>query len=102
MPILSQEQKRLGGLRQSALLEMALFFAVALAADWWFGTGRAFSGVNPHPYWAIVLLMAAQYGTSEALTAAVIAIAFRWVFDWPVSGLSTDLYTHLRTIVAQP
>ena len=44
------------GLRRSALVEIALFLAVALAFDMLVLDGARYRDVQPHPFWALVLL----------------------------------------------
>ena len=46
-----------------------------LLADHLLFGGDRFAAVSPHPFWIVVLLIAAQYGTSEALAAAALASA---------------------------
>ena len=66
---------RLLGLRQSALVEIAIFFIVALAIDFLFLDFGRYTSLQPHPFGLIVLLCAVQYGTGEALLAALCASA---------------------------
>ena len=61
------------GLRKSAVIETVLYLTVALILDYVFFSGNRFWDVAPHPFWPLVLLISAQYGTSEGLFAAALA-----------------------------
>lgn len=90
------------GLRPVALLELLLFFAVALGLDVWLGTGTRFDGVQPHPFWIPVLLLAIQYGTSEGVLAALVASVALRLGNMPDAGIDQDLYDHLFTLTREP
>ena len=53
------------GLRVTALVEMAIFFTIALLLDRYAFDGDRFREVAPHPFWAAVVLISLQYGTNE-------------------------------------
>lgn len=90
------------GLRLSALLELALFFAVVFAIDYLSGSGNRFDGVQPHPYWIVVLALAVQYGTSEGvLAAAAASIALR-LGNVPEQVVSQDYYQYLYALSREP
>lgn len=80
---LSHDEPRILGLRRSALLEMLLGLIALVVIDKMFGAGNRFWGVNPHPFWVVVLLIAAQYGTGEGLLAAILSTAFLLVGNVP-------------------
>ncbi len=88
--------------RSSALVEMALFFVVALAIDWWWGGADRFAGVEPHPFWIIVLLMAVQYGTREALVASGAATAALLVGHMPAQTFDRDAYQYAAEVLTRP
>lgn len=94
--------RRWFGLRPVALLELLLFFAVALGLDHWFGAGVRFDGVQPHPFWIPVLLLAIQYGTSEGVLAALVASVALRFGNMPDAGIDQDLYDHLFTLTREP
>jgi len=71
--------RRIFGLRLSALAEMGLLFALLLGVDAVFFGGTRFAGIEPHPFWIPVLLIAAQYGTGEGLIAALGASLALWL-----------------------
>ena len=68
----SQERppRKIAGLRAAALAESLVLLGAALLVDQFLFNGDRFAGVSPHPFWIVVLLVAAQYGTSEALVRA--------------------------------
>lgn len=90
------------GVRRSALVEIAVFLAAAIAFDILAGAGERFELVNPHPFWAIVLLIAAQYGTNEALLAAGIASLALRVGNIPPQSVAQDLYDYWWQLLRLP
>lgn len=94
--------RRWFGLRPVALLELLLFFAVALGLDVWLGTGLRFDGVQPHPFWIPVLLLSIQYGTSEGVLAALVASVALRFGNMPDAGIDQDLYDHLFALTREP
>ena len=94
--------RRLLGVRVSALLEISAFLALALAADTLLLDADRFAGVKPHPFWAVVLLAAAQYGTSGGLVAAALATAALLAGNMPEQGFDEDLYAWLLRISGTP
>ena len=71
-------------------VEMAIFFAVALAIDTLAFGGDRFRDVAPHPFWAVVVLVSLQYGTNEGLIAAVASSAALLIGNIPPQPLSLD------------
>jgi len=94
--------KRIAGWRISALLEIIAFLGLALALDWYFFAGDRFFNLQPHPFWIIVLLVAAQYGTSEALLAAIASTAALLAWNLPPQRIEQDLYAYLLTLAYNP
>ncbi|MCW2243387.1 GAF domain-containing protein [Azospirillum canadense] len=94
--------RRVLGLRRVALVELALFFLVALGLDAAVGAGLRFDGVQPHPFWIPVLLLAIQYGTNEGVLAAVVASLALRVGNLPEQLISQDFYQYLFTISREP
>jgi len=95
-------ERRIAGWRLAALIEIAAFLALALLIDWYFFAGDRFINVQPHPFWIIVLLVAAQYGTSEALVATVAASAALLVGNLPQQRLDQDIYAYLLDLARNP
>lgn len=90
------------GIRATALIEIAIFFAVALAIDWLAFDGERFRDVSPHPFWAVVVLVSLQYGTNEGLIAAVVASAALLIGNIPPQPLSLDLFAYLFELSKTP
>ncbi|HRQ97129.1 MAG TPA: GAF domain-containing protein [Candidatus Accumulibacter phosphatis] len=90
------------GLRPSALLELALFFLLLFAIDYLDGTLNRFDGVQPHPYWIVVLVLAAQYGTSEGVLAAIAASIALRLGNIPEQVVSQDYYQYLYAVSREP
>lgn len=101
-PQAPKSERRLAGWRLVALAEIAGFLAIALLIDWYFFAGDRFYDVQPHPFWIIVLLIAAQYGTNEALVAAIAATAALLVGNLPPQKLGEDLYAWLLDLARNP
>jgi hypothetical protein len=98
----AREPRRMLGIRVSALLEMLCFLALALAIDARLGAGDRLSGITPHPFWIIVLLVSAQYGAREGLLAAILASAALLVGNLPEQGFSEDLHAWLLRATTEP
>ncbi len=88
--------------RRSALLEIALFFVLAVLLDQFVFDADAFWYVTPHPFWLIVLLITVQYGTKEGILAALVATTILLVSGIPEQPLDQDLYDYLFSIVRRP
>jgi hypothetical protein len=96
------EPARIFGIRVSAIVEAVGLLVVLTLIDAIFGTGHRFWDVNPHPFWIPVLLVAAQYGTNEALVAAILATAFYLVPGLPPLTEGMNHYDRLYTIWINP
>lgn len=97
-----EEYSRILGVRASALLEMAIIFFILLFANIVFGDGNRYFDVMPHPFWVIVILMAVQYGTVEAVLAAILSSVFLLFGNMPEQALNQDMYDYLYIIFRQP
>ncbi|MEO5367517.1 MAG: GAF domain-containing protein [Magnetococcus sp. WYHC-3] len=93
---------RVAGLRYFAFIEVALFLGVGLVLDTWLLAQDRFWQVSPHPFWAIVLLVALQYGTREAvLTALAVSVALL-VGNMPDRSIHDDEFSYLFAILHLP
>ena len=101
-PAAVRRPRKLAGLRVSALAEIVVLLAVALLADHLLFGGDRFTAVSPHPFWIVVLLIAAQYGTSEALAAAALASAALLFDNLPEQAFNEDLYPWLLRLSVNP
>jgi len=90
------------GLRRSALIEAALFFAVALALDFLLLDGSRFWSWSPHPFWILVILLSCQYGNNEGLIAAGFSSLLLLAGNLPEQSISQDIYDYLFMIARRP
>ncbi|MEA2790417.1 MAG: polysaccharide biosynthesis protein PelD [Acetobacteraceae bacterium] len=94
--------RKIGGLRASALFEIIVLLALAVLVDKFLLTGDRFATVSPHPFWIVILLTAAQYGTSEALVAAALSTTALLLSNLPEQAFGEDLYAWLLRISFNP
>lgn len=89
-------------LRSSALLEIGIFFFVALAVDQLLFKGDRFLSVNPHPFWIIVLMVSVQYGVKEGFVAAIASTVILLVGNLPDRGQGDYFFNYLYEISFNP
>ncbi|MEQ8395814.1 hypothetical protein [Thalassobaculum sp.] len=92
----------LWGLRVSALIEIGLFFAAAIAIDLLFFGGHRFTEVRPHPFWFIVVLVSVQYGANEGLLAAIAASVVLLFDNLPPQSFGQDVYDYWIGVGLRP
>ncbi len=97
-----KEQRRIFGIRPIAIAEALGMLIILTLLDLLVFDGNRFWDVNPHPFWIPVLLIAVQYGTNEALLAALLATLFYLVGNIPGAAEGVDHFDHLYTIVINP
>lgn len=91
------------GLRLSAILEMLAGLITLVLIDQFLGAGDAFWDVNPHPFWIVVILIAAQYGANEAVLAALFSsIAYLLIGDWPAYAEGQDSFDYYYHVLVNP
>ncbi len=90
------------GVRTSAWYEMIIFFLVAIGFALALHSGDLFFSVNPHPFWIIVILLSAQYGTTEGLVAATLSTIILLMGNYPEQDLLQDQYTYFLYIAKNP
>jgi polysaccharide biosynthesis protein PelD len=90
------------GIRVSAWIEIALFFIILLIIAWLFHIPINYRSVCPHPFWIIVILMAAQYGTNEGLLAAIVATIIFLLGPYPERVLTQDKFQYVFMIAKGP
>ncbi len=93
---------KLLGFRKSALLEIIIFFIIMVLLDIFAFSGNRFFDVSPHPYWIIVLLMAIQYGTAEAVLASIIASFALLAGSMPDQTIYQDKYDYILFVAKHP
>jgi hypothetical protein len=90
------------GLRLNALVEIILFFVLALSLGWVTGASPRFIDTCPHPFWIIVLLISAQYGSNEGLMAVLASTLVLLVGNVPPQQIGQDYYGWLLHVAANP
>ena len=98
----SIDQPSILGIRVSALIEMLIGLAVITLIDVFLFNGNRFWEVNPHPFWIVVIIVAAQYGTAEGIIAAIAATLFYLVGNIPVQSEGMSHYDWLFSISINP
>lgn len=86
----------------SPLIETVLFVGLTLVADAVWGSGDRYAHVEPHPFWVIVLLMAVQYGTREALVATAIASLALLAGNLPSQGFDQSVHEYAVQLLWRP
>lgn len=89
-------------LRSSALLEIGIFFFLALAIDQLFFKGDRFFTVNPHPFWALVLLVSVQYGVKEGILAALASTVVLLVGNMPMQSEGEYFFNYVYQVSFNP
>ncbi len=99
---LEHKPGRILGVKRSALLEIALFFVLAILLDQFVFDADSFWYVTPHPFWLIVLLITVQYGTAEGVLSALAATVVLLAVGIPEQTMNQDLYDYLFEVVRRP
>lgn len=93
---------RFMGMRRSAILETTLFLFLAVLWDVFLGEGDRFWTINPHPFWAIIVLVSAQYGTREGVFAALCSSLVLTIGNMPTQSLSQDAFLYTMMVLKLP
>jgi polysaccharide biosynthesis protein PelD len=101
-PATPSPPRYVAGLRVRALLEIVAVLALALTLDALWGSGTRFAAVSPHPFWIVVVLAAAYYGTREGLAAVVLSAAALLLGNLPLQRLDEDVNAWLLRAALQP
>ncbi len=95
-------QPRILGIRTSAIIEgLAITAILALIGIFVFGEEKLHT-LNPHPFWAVVLVLACQYGTAEGIFAAFIATIAYMLIGTPDAAEGVDRFDHLYQVFINP
>ncbi|KAB2850815.1 MAG: hypothetical protein F9K44_03700 [Hyphomicrobiaceae bacterium] len=84
------------------MIELALFFAIAVAIEQLWLLPTTFASLQPHPYWLPVIALSLQYGTADGLLAAFLAIFISLMTGWPSQGVEEDYYAYVIRTWAEP
>ncbi|MEC9345263.1 MAG: GAF domain-containing protein [Pseudomonadota bacterium] len=68
-----EESRFLKASQSVAYIEIILITLILVGIDLASGPLDGFAGVNPNPYWALVILISVQYGVFEGLVSAFLA-----------------------------
>lgn len=90
------------GLRRTAVVETLTFLIGLTLLNFFFGSGERFIGVNPHPFWIIILLVTVQYGTREGIFAAIASIVFLYAGNIPPMAFNETLFDYRLRLFLQP
>ena len=90
------------GLRLSAVIEAVGLLVILLLVDGLLVHSHRYWNVNPHPFWIPVLLVAAQYGTKEALLTATLATIFLLAGNFPDTSGYASHYDWVYAICINP
>lgn len=95
-------QTRILGIRATAIVEGVVLVAV-LAALFIFALGtERFAMLNPHPFWFAVIVIAAQYGTTEGIFIAALSTLAYLLIGIPEAAEGVDRFEHLYTVFLNP
>jgi GGDEF domain-containing protein len=97
-----QEDKRFIYMRPSAWVEITAFLLIALLIDYLLLDGNRYAGINPHPFWIIVLLTSVQYGANEGIGAAVLSSIALLAGHLPEQTIDQDIHEWLLGIAKYP
>lgn len=83
----AEEEKRappdILGVPRAAAVEIVVGIAVMLIVDQVFFGGVRFRDVGPHPFWLLVMVVAAQYGTPAGVFAALLGTLVAFLGNLP-------------------
>ncbi|MDP1834912.1 MAG: hypothetical protein Q8K75_03190 [Chlamydiales bacterium] len=100
--VAKRKKRKFLGLRFSAIVETLALLAVLIAGDYYWGAGERFMNISPHPFWAIVLLIAVQYGTVEGIAAAFLCSLALYVGNMPPQVYNETLFDYQLHIAKVP
>ena len=97
-----EKHTKILGLRLSAIVEVAIMLGVIIVASILIGNENRFWDISPHPCWVIVLLLAAQYGTAEAIFATLVCSIYLLFGNMPEQFIGSDMYDYIYEIMRRP
>jgi hypothetical protein len=90
------------GIRVSAIVEIICFFIICLIISVVASGYIDFFKVCPHPFWIVVILISAQYGTYEGLLAAFVATVVYLLGPLPARDLLQEKALYFYDIAKTP
>lgn len=95
-------QRRVLGIRSSAIVEVLLLVLLLLLLDRFLGQGNRLVNLTPHPFWLVVLLAASYYGLREALFATAVCSAALLVGAVPAQAAGEGGYAWQLRVMREP
>jgi len=89
-------------LRIIAIAEVFLAIGVLIVINLFYFNGDRFAGINPHPFWFVVILISAQYGVTEGVFAVLVATLAFLVGNVRPRGDGEYIYSYLLDVNSQP
>ncbi|MBY0406707.1 MAG: hypothetical protein K2Q01_03375, partial [Rickettsiales bacterium] len=89
-------------IRTIAVAEVFLFIGVLVLVNLFYFNGDRFIGVNPHPFWFVIILISAQYGVGEGVFAVIVATIVFLIGNLRDRAEGEYLYGYLLDVGAQP
>ena len=83
-------------------VETGLYVGLTLVVDAMWGSGDRFIHMEPHPFWGIVLLMAVQYGSREALMASAVSSLALLAGNLPDQGFDQSIHEYAVQVLLRP
>ncbi|MBM4343990.1 MAG: bZIP transcription factor [Deltaproteobacteria bacterium] len=90
------------GVPRTAATEIVVFFGAALVVDAVLLDGARFAGIDPHPFWLFVLVVAAFYGTSAGVFAAVLGTLLAFLGNLPQRNPLDNESVYLLAVIGKP
>jgi len=100
--ILEHIPERAIGLRTVAIFETLVFLFMLTLLNFVFSDGARFVDFSPHPFWIIILLIAAQYGTNEALVASILGSVILLAWNLPEQAMDASTFDYIFQITFRP
>lgn len=94
--------KKFLGFHVLALVETLCFFLFLFGLALLSGTALNYFSICPHPFWIIVVLIASQYGTLEALFAATISSLILFLGQSPERDVFQESFEYFFQIAKTP
>lgn len=95
-------QRKILGLRLSAIVEIIIGLALLVVLDAVLGDGNRYWDWNPHPFWIVVLVVAAHYGAAEGIVAGVLASLFYLAGNIPDAPADMPHWDHVYAVWKNP
>ncbi len=89
-------------LRTIAVIEVFIAIGILLVINLFYFNGDRYTGITPHPFWFVIILISAQYGVAEGVFAVLISTVAFLVGNVRSRGDNEYLYNYLLDINSQP